>query len=293
MDLSKVRNRGAIVTGAGSGINLAFAKELYKHGCSVLIMDIGLHADAEAWIESIKDEKSAAKVVFHKSDVAQWIELEKVFDVFADNFGGVPYIVCPGAGIYEPSHNGFWKDNDVDDHYKILDINLLHPIKMTRIAIRRMLSNNSPGIICHVSSIGAQKPGLVTPLYAVSKSGISNFVRCMADLEQLARIRVVGVAPGIIKTPLYVDHPEAERFLDKEKDFMLEPEDVARGMLAVCLDSKYPSGTVLEITDIDNWREVMLLNDPGPQGRAVIASKKKDAIADVVAAMERDRNDGR
>ncbi len=65
-------------------------------------MDVSLHGDAVTWMDSIKDKDSAAKVVFHKSDVSKWIELERVFDVFADVFGGVPYIVCPGAGIYEP-----------------------------------------------------------------------------------------------------------------------------------------------------------------------------------------------
>ena len=112
----------------------------------------------------------------------------------------------------------------------------------------------------------------------------------MADLYKLAGIRVVGVAPGVIKTPLYFDHPEAERFLDKEKDFMLEPEHVARGMVAVCLDPKYPPGTILEVTDVDNWRQVMMLNDPGPQGKAILASKKQNAVADVVAMIEQDRN---
>lgn len=152
-----------------------------------------------------------------------------------------------------------------------------------------MLQHGAPGIICCVSSIGAQKPSAITPLYHVSKTGVSNFVRCMASLDKLAGIRVVGVAPGIIKTPLYFDHPEAERFLDKEKDFMLEPEHVAKAMLAVCVDSKYPAGTILEVTEIENWREVMLLNDPGPRGKAVLASKKQDALADVIAILEQDK----
>lgn len=65
-------------------------------------MDVALHRDAVAWIESIHGQKSEAKVVFYKSDVSKWTDLDQAFDVFADNFGGVPYIVCPGAGIYEP-----------------------------------------------------------------------------------------------------------------------------------------------------------------------------------------------
>lgn len=88
------------------GINLAFAKALYNEGCCVLIVDVALHRDAVAWIESIQGSKSKAKVIFHKSDVSKWAELDEAFDVFAHTFGGVPYIVCPGAGIYEPVRGG-------------------------------------------------------------------------------------------------------------------------------------------------------------------------------------------
>ena len=160
---------------------------------------------------------------------------------------------------------------------------------MTRIAIRRILNSNSLGIVCCVSSIGAQKAGLVTPLYQVSKHGISGFIRCMADLHKHAGIKVVGVTPGIIKTSLYFDHPEARKFL-ADDDFALAPEEVARAMIAVCLDPQYPPGTILEVADPDSWRPVMLLNDTGPQGRAILASKKQDAVAGVLALIEKDRN---
>lgn len=56
------------------------------------------------WLDSIKDTPhgSTVKVEFYKASVTDWTELEKVFDVYAEKIGGVPYIVCPGAGIYEP-----------------------------------------------------------------------------------------------------------------------------------------------------------------------------------------------
>jgi hypothetical protein len=114
----------------------------------------------------------------------------------------------------------------------------------------------------------------------------------MGSLHDLCGIKVVGVAPGIIRTPLYTDHPEANRFVDPEKDYMLPPEEVARGMLAVCLDPKYAPGTILEVADPDSWREVQLLNDPGPQGRATWTSRKQDALEDVKAMIEKDRRSG-
>jgi hypothetical protein len=68
----------------------------------VLIADLSLHEDAIAWLESIKDNQSDAKVIFERTDVSKGLDLEKAFDMFAQKLGEVPYIVCAGAGIYEP-----------------------------------------------------------------------------------------------------------------------------------------------------------------------------------------------
>lgn len=53
-----------------------------------------------------------------------------------------------------------------------------------------------------------------------------------------------------------------------EKSFVLPPEEIVRGMLALLVDNRYPSGTVLEVGDFENWRVVQLLNDAGPQAKA-------------------------
>ena len=73
-----------------------------------------------------------------------------------------------------------------------------------------------------------------------------------------------------------------------KKDFVLPPEEVVKAMLALLTESKYISGTVLEVGDT-TWREVQLLNDPGPQGRATLPrSKAADSIKLVEQALLND-----
>lgn len=67
----------------------------------MLIADIALHRSAQEWLAGLNAE-APAKVHFHKTDVSDWKQLEEIFDVFEKLIGGVPYLVCPGAGIYEP-----------------------------------------------------------------------------------------------------------------------------------------------------------------------------------------------
>jgi 3-hydroxybutyrate dehydrogenase len=194
--MENLKDKIALVTGGGSGINLAFVKLLYEAGCKVLIADIALHGMATNWISSLTD--SPASIEFERTDVADWAQLEHSFDACVTRFGAVPDIVVPGAGVYEPSSNSFWEDQDLDStsRYKILDINLVHPIKMTRVAVRRLVEARKSGIIIHVSSIAAQRSSIVTPLYTISKHGVSGLIRSMAPLDELAGIKVVGVAPG-------------------------------------------------------------------------------------------------
>lgn len=142
------------------------------------------------------ETRPGPKIQFQKTDVTDWTQLEAAFDILEKEFGEAPDIVVPAAGVYEPSSNGFWDDSDSASQYKVFAVNITHPIKMSRMAIRRLRRARKPGVIVHISSITAQIPSVVNPLYSVSKQAVSQFVRCMAPLEGLSGIRVVAVAPG-------------------------------------------------------------------------------------------------
>jgi 3-hydroxybutyrate dehydrogenase len=83
---------------------------------------------------------------------------------------------------------------------------------------------------------------------------------------------------------------EAQKLLDLSKDFLLPKEEVSKAMFAVLTDKKYKSGTILEVCDVGKWREVELLNDPGPVGPASQTSKKAEAIRDIMQYLSLDSN---
>lgn len=61
----------------------------------MLIADLALRPEAEKLLE---EYKSSPKAVFVKTDVKEWTQLERMFEVALKEFGGVD-VVCPGAGI--------------------------------------------------------------------------------------------------------------------------------------------------------------------------------------------------
>ena len=261
------------------GINLSFATLLLSKNCSVLFADLVLRPEAETLVAEYAAPRTATRpqAIFQTTDVTSWAELAALFATAARHLGGAD-IVCPGAGVYEPPSSSFWRppgdaDSAAQSRYKALDINLSHPLRATQLAIAHFLERaraegagaRAHGCVVHISSIAAQACPLPVPLYNTSKAGLSHFVRTMAPLEARLGIRVTGVAPGVIKTPLWTEHPEKLRMLDPEADEWVTPEEVAATMLGLVERPENVGGTILEIGK-DRVRRVERLGDPGPSG---------------------------
>lgn len=104
---------------------------------------------------------------------------------------------------------------------------------------------------------------LVAPVYVASKHAINGFVRSLARLEDAVGVRVNAVAPGLIKTPLWTEHPEKMKITDPELDAWVSAEEVADAMLRCVEDPSVGGGSIMEITK-GSFRKVEPVNDAGP-----------------------------
>jgi len=87
----------AVVTGAGSGINLSFAQLAVQAGARVIVADLRRTEDCEKFLKGVG--KSA---IFTKCDVAKRADLENLVLVSEKEFGDVPDVYIAGAGVFEP-----------------------------------------------------------------------------------------------------------------------------------------------------------------------------------------------
>lgn len=227
----------------------------------MILADLALRPEAQKLLTAYGSVNgNRPRAIFLRTDVVKWEQLSHLFDVADSQFGGCD-IVCPGAGVFEPEWSNFWhppgtqQSKDVltgevngVGHYALFDINLTHPIRMTQLAISRWLKAAKPGTespkrIVHVSSTAANVAAFVAPMYAASKAAVSSFVKSMAQLDQIG-IRVCAVEPGVIKTPLWTDHPEKMSLLDDDQVWV-EAIDVAQAMLRCCDDDDIRGGTLM------------------------------------------------
>ncbi|KAG0652491.1 15-hydroxyprostaglandin dehydrogenase [Hyphodiscus hymeniophilus] len=286
----QVAGKTAILTGAGSGITLCFAELLLSRGCNVVIADLTLRPESEALISRYPLMSSGARAIFQKTDVTDWAQMDKVFKVTIERFGGVD-IVCPGAGVYEPTWSNFWQapgtalstDQTSSSRYRTLDINMVHPIRLTQLAIAHFVAQRKPGVVVHISSVAAQVPFFPTPLYVASKHALSGFVRSLSRLEspppasRLPKIRVNAVAPARILTPLWTESPDKMKMVNQDDPGWIGPEEVAKVMLELVEKEENVGGTIVEVGE--RVRVVKPFDDPGPYGAVeLLMGLKEDTI---------------
>jgi len=96
----QVNGKTALVTGGGSGICLEFTKLLNSNDCNVVIADLQLLPEAQKLVDGHSDA-SKPRVIFQKTDVTDWNQLQAAFDIALQEFGYL-HLVCPGAGVFEP-----------------------------------------------------------------------------------------------------------------------------------------------------------------------------------------------
>jgi hypothetical protein len=103
----------------------------------------------------------------------------------------------------------------------------------------------------------------------------------MGGLEKPLGIKVTGVAPGLVRTPLLLENPDKLKMVDQERDLWVTPEEVAEGMLRCMESGELPGGTILEI-GAGVTRKVEAFNDPGPFERPGMSASNTQTTVDEV-----------
>ena len=189
----------AIVTGGGSGIGAAVCAELGSRGARVAVLDLEPGA-------------GSADVLGVRADVSDDESVRAAVDEVARELGGID-IVVNNAGV---GAQGTVADNDDDEWRRVLDINLLGIVRVTRAALPHLRRSSSAAVV-NTGSIAATAGLPQRALYSASKGAVHALTRAMAADHLREGISVNAVSPGTADTPWIgrllarADDPEAER----------------------------------------------------------------------------------
>lgn len=203
LDQFDIAGRSAIVTGAASGIGLAYAETMAEAGASVTLTDIDGEA-AEREAARLRSEGHAARSA--QLDVADRASFAQVFDDHVAAFGGLDIAfanagVDPGPGFWNPA--GYRNPDGQIDTFdpnlwdRSTAINLTGVYNTIREAGRVMKAGGKPGsIIATASNAGLVCEAIVGMPYMAAKAGVLHMVRHVAYELAEFRIRVNAIAPG-------------------------------------------------------------------------------------------------
>jgi glucose 1-dehydrogenase len=217
----------AIVTGGNSGIGQAIVLELARQHANVVI-DYVSHPEATEALEQ-QVSKLGSQSIGIKADVSKLADLQMLVDKAVSTFGRVD-IMVNNAGIETRSSI---LDTTEGQYDRVMAINLKSAFFGTQIVAQQMIKQGGGGCIINITSVHEDWPMPGNTPYCLSKGGMRLLTRT-AGIE-LARhnIRVVGVGPGAVATPINrstMDDPAKLAQLDAAVPLgrMARPEEIAK-----------------------------------------------------------------
>jgi len=173
----------ALVTGGASGIGRATAELLVSRGAQVAVLDL--------------DPSSVEKpLLAYRVDVTDDASVREAVAAAAADLGGLD-IVVNNAGI---GAQGTVADNDDEEWHRVLDVNVVGMVRVTRAALPH-LRESAHAAIVNTSSIGATAGLPQRALYCASKGAVYSLTLAMAADHVREGIRVNCVNPGTADTP--------------------------------------------------------------------------------------------
>lgn len=197
----------AVVTGGASGLGEATVREIVGNGGRAAIFDVN-----EEKANNLVNELGEA-VMFVKTDVTSEESIQSSFSEVINRFGRVTAAVnCAGIGNGEKTYSKRGP-HSLDTFKRVIDVNLIGTFNTIRIAAEKMAENEpneagERGAIINTASVAAFDGQIGQAAYSASKGGIVGMTLPIArDLASLG-IRVMTIAPGLFKTPLFEKLPE-------------------------------------------------------------------------------------
>ncbi|MCK9987060.1 MAG: hypothetical protein AzoDbin1_03532 [Azoarcus sp.] len=236
MQFDDLKGKVVVVTGGNSGMGRAMVIGFAAQGARVVVGDRAVEP------EPFKD----AAIVYHQCDVSKAQDVKELVAVATSRFGRLDVLVN-NAGINGPLMPlAELQDEAID---AVLGVNLKGTLYGLRYGLQAMVGQGA-GVIINIASVQGLRPIYAgAAIYAASKAAVVSLTRSAAHEYGQYGIRVIGVAPGPIDTPMLRAADATMSIVNAVPLHRIgTPQELANAVLWLASDAaSYVSGCVLTV----------------------------------------------
>ena len=241
--MKKLEGKVAVVTGASKGIGAGIAKQLAAEGAAVVVNYSSSKKGADLVVAEITEK--GGKAIAVGANVAKRADIEKLFAETKQAFGKVDILVN-NAGLYE----FLPLEGITEEHFnKHFNLNVLGLLLTTQEAVKHFPDKG--GSIINLSSVVGRSAVPGASVYSATKGAVNSITQALSKELGPKKIRVNGVAPGLVVTEGTAVLGVADAENDFQKAFVAQapvgrvgqPQDIATAVAFLASDdSSWVSG---------------------------------------------------
>lgn len=248
--MGRLDGKVCVITGAAGGQGKVCVERFSEEGARILASDLA--ADAA---EALRAKcKIADNFHYIAGDVTQESTLQAIVDGAVNKFGRIDVLFNNhGAMVGSP-----FLEHSMEELDLVLNVNVRATFRLTQLVAQQMVEQGNGGSIINNSSTGGLIGFPDMSGYGMSKAGVAQLARSLANDLKEYKIRVNAICPGAIDTPM--PHKYLEKFADKKMEIwrameeahlvgrLGEPEEVINLVIFLASDeSTFMNGAVIPV----------------------------------------------
>jgi 3-oxoacyl-[acyl-carrier protein] reductase len=218
--MTDLKNKNALITGAGKGIGKAIALALAKEGVNVILV-----ARTQEEIDSVaaKVRSLRVKALAITADVTDINSVNAAVEKALAEFGTID-ILINNAGI---AAFGKFLELEPTDWERIIQVNLMGTYYVTRAVLPNMIERQT-GDIINISSTAGLSGNALTSAYSASKFAVLGLTESLMQEVRKHNIRVTALTPSTVAT----DMAKELKLTDGNPETVMQAEDMAELIIA-------------------------------------------------------------